>query len=109
VALTRGTIVSASLRDPAGKPRPFLVLRSDHFARHSMVTLVAFTTALIDTPTLRVTVQPTEQNGLRAPSQAMIDHIQSVRIVRIGETIGQLGAVDMQAITRAVAVYLGLA
>jgi mRNA interferase MazF len=109
LGIPRGAIVTASLGDPSGKPRPFLVLRSDHFAAHSLVTLLAFTTALVEAPTLRITVQPTEQNGLRATSQAMIDHIQSVRTVRIGETIGQLSAADMQAITRAVAVYLGLA
>ena len=109
MALTCGAVVTASLRDPSGKPRPFLVLRSSHFAAHSMVTLVAFTTALIDTPTLRVTVQPTAQNGLRELSQAMIDHIQSARTTRIGAVICQLGAADMQAITRAVAVYLGFA
>ena len=107
MALTHGAVVTASLRDPSGKPRPFLVLRSDHFAAHSMVTLVAFTTALIDAPTLRVTVQPTAQNGLHERSQAMIDHVQSARVARIGEVIGQLGTADLRAVTRAVAVYLG--
>jgi mRNA interferase MazF len=83
VALNYAEVVTASLRGPSRKPRPFLVLRSGHFAGHSMITLVAFTTALIEAPTLRVTVQPTEENGLRVPSQAMVDHIQSVRESRI--------------------------
>jgi mRNA interferase MazF len=85
------------------------VLRSSSFAEHAMVTLVAFTTELTNTPTLRVTVQPTAENGLRVVSQAMIDHIQSARQTRIGETIGQLGTADLQAVVRAVAVYLGFA
>ena len=46
-------------------------------------------------------------NGLTAPSQAMIDTLQSVRIRRIGGVIGQLAAADLQRVTRAVAVYLG--
>jgi hypothetical protein len=39
------------------------------------------------------------------PSQAMIDHIQSVRIQRIEQESGRLADADMQAVTRAVAVY----
>jgi mRNA interferase MazF len=100
-------MVTASLGDPTGKPRPFLVLRSDRFASHSLVTLLAFTSTNIAAPTLRITVQPTAENGLRVPSQAMVDHIQSARETRIGEVIGQLGVADLRAVTRAVAVYLG--
>jgi mRNA interferase MazF len=73
------------------------------------VTLVAFTTALMNTPTLRVTVQPTPENGLHEPSQVMVDHIQSVREARVGAVIGEMEASDMQAVMRAVAVYLGFA
>jgi mRNA interferase MazF len=109
VRLTRGTVVTASIGGPSGKPRSFLVLRSDHFAEHSLVTLLAFTGTLIEAPTLRVTVQPSAENGLQMPSQAMIDHIQSVRVQRIERAIGQLGDADLLAITRALSVYLGLA
>jgi mRNA interferase MazF len=109
VRLKRGAMVVASHRDPSGKPRPFLVLRSDHFAAHALVTLLAFTGTCAGIPPLRITVQPTVRNGLQQPSQAMIDHIQSVRIGQIGQVIGELDKADMQAIERAVAVYLGFA
>jgi mRNA interferase MazF len=109
VRLTRGAVVTASLAEPSGKPRPFLVLRSDRFAGHGLVTLLAFTTTLTDAPTLRVTVQPSPENGMLRPSQAMIDHVQSVRAHRISKMIGRLGAEDLATITRAVAVYLGFA
>jgi mRNA interferase MazF len=82
VRLSRGAVVAASIGAPSGKPRPFLVLRSDHFAAHSLVTIVAFTSTISEAPSLRVTVQPSAENGLHAPSQAMIDHIQSVRAER---------------------------
>jgi mRNA interferase MazF len=82
VRLSRGTVVTASIGSPSGKPRPFLVLRSNHFAAHSLVTIVAFTSTLADAASLRVTVQPSAENGLHAPSQAMIDHIQSIRAER---------------------------
>jgi mRNA interferase MazF len=85
------------------------VLRSDHFAAHSLVTLLAFTGTATEAPSLRVRVQPSTENGLQVSSQAMIDHIQSVHVQRIEREIGRLADADMQAITRAVAVYLGFA
>lgn len=107
--LSRGAVATASIGDPSGRPRPFLVLRSDRFADHTLVTLLAFTSTITDAPTLRVTVQPTAENDLRQPSQVMIDHIQFVRVHRIGAIIGQLGRSDLAAISRAVAVYPGFA
>jgi len=74
-----------------------------------MVTIMAFTSAIADNPTLRVMVQPSAENGLRAVSLAMIDHIQSVREQHIGAVVGQLADTDLSAITQAVAVYLGMA
>jgi len=50
VPLNRGAVVTASIGDPSGKPRPFLVLRSDRFADHSLVTLLAFTSTITDAP-----------------------------------------------------------
>jgi len=107
VELTRGAVVTASINDPTGKPRPFLVLRSDRFAGHTLVMIMAFTSTLTDAPSLRVSVEPTAVNGLLYRSQAMIDHIQSVRVQRIGRIIGKLAETDMQGIASAVAVYLG--
>jgi mRNA interferase MazF len=109
VRLSRGAVITASIGTPSSKPRPFLVLRSDHFTAHSLVTIVAFTSTLTDAPSLRVTVQPSAENGLHAPSQAMIDHIQSVRAERIEQEIGRLADADLLAITRTAAVYLGFA
>jgi mRNA interferase MazF len=109
VELRRGAVVTASISDSSGKPRPFLVLRSDWFDGHMLVTLLAFTSTITDAPLLRVPVEPTAENGLQLPSQAMVDHIQSVRMQRIGRVIGQIAATDLQAIASAVAVYLGFA
>jgi hypothetical protein len=39
----------------------------------------------------------------------MIDRVVSVSIGRIGAVIGQLADADLTSITRAVAVYLGIA
>ncbi|MBV8402537.1 MAG: hypothetical protein JOZ17_28035 [Acetobacteraceae bacterium] len=39
----------------------------------------------------------------------MIDRVQSIFAARVERMIGQLGRADMQAVERAVAVYLGFA
>ena len=108
MALKRGAIVTASIGSPSGKPRPFLVVRADAFAEHSLVTVLAFTSTISDNPTLRVTVQPSAENGLHAASNAMIDHIQSIRVRHIDKVVGQLADADLTSITHAVAVYLGI-
>ncbi len=84
-------------------------MRSNHFAGHGLVTVIAVTATLADAPPLRIPLAPTPENGLRVPSQAMIDHIQSVHVQRIGGVIGRLAPTDLSAIDRAVAVYLGFA
>ena len=58
--LTRGAVVIASIGEPSGKPRPFVVIRSGHFAEHSLVTFaehslvtfMAFTSVLTEAAAL---------------------------------------------------------
>lgn len=94
--LVRGAVVTASINAPSGKPRPFLILRSDHFAGHRLVTVLAFTSTLVDAPTLRITIEPTAENGLRLPTQAMIDHIESMRVERVQLVVGRIAAADLR-------------
>ena len=105
--IKRGAVVTIALPGDFGKPRQAVVLRSDRFAAHQLVSLAPLTTARRNAPLLRVDIAPSRDNGLVHASQAMIDTLQSVRIRRIGEVIGQLAAADVLRITRAVAVYLG--
>ena len=107
--IKRGAVVTVALPGDFVKPRPAVVLRSDHFAAHQLVSLAPLTTFRRNAPLLRIDIAPSTSNGLTAPSQAMIDALQSVRVQRIGEIIGQLTAADLRRITRAVAVYLGFA
>lgn len=93
----------------AGKPRPWIVFRSDRFAAHHRVTLLPLTSEVRVEPILRVDVAPSAGNGLRVASQVMIDRVVSVSIGRIGAVIGQLADTDLTSITKTVAVYLGIA
>jgi mRNA interferase MazF len=107
--IRRGAVVTVALAGDFGKPRPAVVFRSDNFAAHQIVSLVPLTTFRREAALLRIDIAPSTGNGLTAPSQAMIDTLQSVRVHRIGGIVGQLAAADLRRIVRAVAVYLGFA
>jgi mRNA interferase MazF len=58
---------------------------------------------------LRLTVEPTSDNGLRKRSQIMIDKIMTVRRERLGEPFYRLDDETMLALNRAIVLFLGLA
>jgi mRNA interferase MazF len=70
--------------------------------------VLPITTDLRSGVSLRIDLVPTEENGLRMASQVMVDWPQTVRFSDMGEVIGRLDAATMQAITRQVAVVLGI-
>jgi mRNA-degrading endonuclease toxin of MazEF toxin-antitoxin module len=65
-------------------PRPALVIQSDQFAAHATVTVLLVSSTLVDAPLIRVTVHPSERNGLRKPSQVMVDKAMTVKRERLG-------------------------
>ncbi len=108
--MRRGDIWSvAGGPDYAGKPRPAVILQDDRFDATDSVTICPFTTASVDAPLFRILVDPSQGNGLRAPSRLMADKLTTVPRTRIGSLIGQLGDEDMVRLSRAVLVFLGLA
>lgn len=92
-----------------GKPRPALVIQSDLFDAHPSVTVLPLTTNLRPTPLFRIDIVPTEENGLRAPSQVMVDKVQALPRGKIGQRIGALSEEQMIAVNRALALFLGFA
>lgn len=97
------------LQGDFGKARPALVVQSDLFAEHPSVTLLLMSKPMVDAPLIRVTVVPSEQNGLRMPSQIAVDKMFTVRREKIGRPIGQLEDELMVAVNRSLLVFLGLA
>jgi len=93
-----------------GKPRPALVLQSDLFNEtHTSITVAPVTSTIVDTPLFRVTVEPSRGNGLRLVSQIMVDKITTVRRQRVGQTIGRMEDDVMLRLSRALALWLGIA
>ncbi|CAK0771977.1 putative endoribonuclease MazF [Gammaproteobacteria bacterium] len=92
-----------------GKPRPALTIQADQFDEHATVTVLLVSSALIDAPLLRITVQPNASNGLREVSQVMVDKTMTVRREKLGPAFGLLDADIMLRVERCLAVFLGIA
>jgi mRNA interferase MazF len=105
----RGDLVTIALQGDFGKPRPALVVQADRFAETAKVTILPVTSALVDAPLLRLTVEPSEGNGLRKKSQIMIDKASTIQRDKIGPAFGQLDDETMVSVTRSLAVFLGVA
>ena len=105
-SVRRGAVVV--VRMPGDKARPAVVVRSDLRSELSYATVLPITMELRTGISMRIDVQPDIQNGLRAPSQVMVDWPQAIRFGDMGQTIGQLDRATMQAITQQMAVALGI-
>ncbi len=75
----RGELVTIAISGDYGKPRPALVIQSDAFLDLPSVTVLRMTSAQRDWPLLRISVTPSSENGLRNPSQIMIDKAATVQ------------------------------
>ena len=107
--MRRGDIVTVALQGGQGKPRPALVVQADVFHDLVAVTVLPITSTLVDAPLLRLNVQPSRANGLTQPSQIMIDKTQTPPRTKVGRVIGHLEDATMIEVSRALAVFLGLA
>ena len=108
--MRRGDLVVVAIQGDYGKPRPALVVQSDLFNEtHGSITVAPVTSTIIDTPLFRVTVEPSRRNGLRLVSQIMVDKITTVRRLRLGQTIGRLEEDAMLRVSRALALWFGIA
>jgi mRNA interferase MazF len=106
--MKRGDLVPVVLAGAYGKPRPALVIQSDLFARHPSVTILLVTTEIRPIETFRIAVEPSARNGLRAPSQIMVDKAHTIPRDKAGEAFGALETRTLAAVNRALAVFLGL-
>lgn len=106
--MRRGDLVTVALSGDFGKPRPALVIQSDLFGDTATVTVLLVSGTLLETPLLRVPVMPTDDNGLRRPSQIQIDKIMTLRRNKVGAVIGRLDDDTMLSVTRSLTVFLGI-
>ena len=106
--MQRGQFVTVATSGDYGKPRPALIVQADAFRSLGAVTVLRLTSELHEWPTFRVTVQPSAENGLRNPSQVMIDRAVSLPREKVGAAFGRLDDDTMRTVSRALVAFLGL-
>ena len=106
--LRRGDIVTIAPSGDFSKPRPALVLQAYLPVGMETVTVVPITSDLRNLPTIRVPINPSRQNGLRIPSEIMIDGIQTLLVKRIGNVIGTVEEPILRLVEASVTEFFGL-
>ncbi|MGB3289211.1 MAG: type II toxin-antitoxin system PemK/MazF family toxin [Burkholderiaceae bacterium] len=107
--MMRGDLVTISVQGDFGKPRPALIVQTDHFSSHPTLTVLLVTSTLIDAPLFRISVHPDAENGLQTTSQIMVDKTMTVRRDKVAPAFGRIAEHTMIEVDRALAVFLGIA
>ena len=108
--MKRGDVVTVAASGNYGKPRPAVVVQTDALpAEHASVIVCQMTSDIVEAPDFRVTIEPTQKNGLRTRSQIMADRPVTIRRERVGRRIGSLDEKDIARLNVALAFVVGLA
>ena len=107
--MNRGDFVTIAMQGDFAEPRPALVIQSDQFNEHATMTVLLVSSTLVAAPLFRVTIQPSEGNGLQKPSQVMVDKAMTVKRDKLGAVFGSASDAAMLEVGRCLAVFLGIA
>ena len=108
--MRRGDVVTVAATGDYGKPRPAVIVQSDALpAAHASVVVCQMSSECSEAPDFRVTIDPSEKNGLRVRSQVMADKPVTIRRERIGRQVGHLDDHDIGRLNIALAFVMGLA
>jgi mRNA interferase MazF len=105
----RGDLVVVSASRDYGKPRPAVVIQSDWLRATDSVLVALLTSALADAPLYRLPIEPNAANGLKAPSQVMVDKIVAMPREKCGAAIGRIDESALIALNHLLSVVIGLA
>jgi mRNA interferase MazF len=106
----RGDVVTVAVAGDYGKPRPAVIVQTDALpAAHASVVVCQTTSDYSDAADFRVTIDPSERNGLRVRLQVMADKPVTIRRERIGRHVGNLDDQDIARLDIALALVMGLA
>ena len=107
--MKRGDVVTVAVQGDYGKPRPAVVVQSDLFNdSHPSISLLPLTSTIVDSPLIRLTIDPGRENGLSRVSQVMVDKVLTLPRAKIGARIGRLDDDVMIRVTRALAMWLSV-
>ena len=83
-------------------------MQSDLFYATTTVIILPMTSTLTNIALFRLLISPSPSNGLRRPSEIMIDKITNLKREKVGGVIGQLDDDTMLTLTRQLATILSL-
>ncbi|MFZ0207167.1 MAG: type II toxin-antitoxin system PemK/MazF family toxin [Roseiarcus sp.] len=107
--MKRGDIVIVSAPGDYGKPRPAVVIQSDWLKATDSVPVALLTSTLADAPLYRLQIEPSEANGLKVPSQVMIDKIVAMPREKCGRVIGRIDESAVIPLNHMLSVVVGIA
>lgn len=108
--MKRGELWVGTSNDPyTRKPRPLVVVQSDHIDEAlRSITVCPLTTRGIGEAFFRVVVEPNQDNGLDHQSEIEVEKITTMRKSDLSKRIGTLSEADISALNRSLALCLGL-
>ncbi len=103
-------MVTVAATGDYGKLRPAVIVQTDALpGEHASVVVCQMTSHCSDALDFRVTIDPSQRNGLRVRSQVMADKPVTIRRERIGRHVGHLDDKDIARLNIALAFVMGLA
>ncbi len=91
-----------------GKPRPAVMIQNDSFEGTLSIAVFPLTSEPIGAPILRISVQPTPENGLHT-SHLMVDNVTTAPCGTLGHRIGLLADSDPLRLNASLLLFPGLA
>lgn len=108
--MKRGDVVVVALPGDLGKPRPAVVVQADVLNDSLRTIMLCPISSFSSDPSFfRVRVEPTPENGLRLPSEIMVEKVQAANRARIAGVIRRLDDVTLRKLAQSLIIALGLA
>lgn len=108
--MKRGELWVGASSDPyTRKPRPLVVVQSDHIDEAlRSITVCPLTTRGVGEAFFRVVVKPNQDNGLEHQSEIEVEKITTMRKSDLDKRIGMLSETDIRALNHSLALCLEL-
>ena len=107
--MKRGDIVIVSAPGDYGKPRPAVVIQSDKLQSMDSILVSLITSMLVEAPLFRLSIEPSQKNGLKQKSQIMVDKIVAMPRAKCGPVIGNLERQEVITLNHILALVIGIA
>ncbi len=107
--MKRGDVVLVSGKGDYGKARPAIVVQADYLIDDlDSLTVCPLTSDILNQDYLRVAVEPSIENGLKLPSDMMVDKLQTYPKTKVFGPIGHVAEVDIRRLDAALSFFFQL-